>query len=309
MLNSGQTRGRDLVIGSCTLSKQNSVFFLLSHRTLFKLHFGFILSEVARDQEMSDMENEDEEQPLVASTENVEPELKTEEEEEELGVAMGDGGIGGGLMNYAPIEALDNEAIDNEPIEVAPPRSFPVPSHVTNLTCGISWDFFDKPVDLDMSVMVFDSYSFEKDCAFYNKTKILGGAIVHSGDQRDGMKEGDDETIEINLQELTEDIHALFFLVNVFEGGNFQSVETGSFTLYHQEKPIYNFGLGESLSPLSSPLFSAPHPSLFLSAVNTPAYSKKGTRSMYVRHRQVSGLQAHPHPSPRVLCSLVLTRS
>lgn len=37
------------------------------------------------------------------------------------------------------------------------------------------------------------------DCAYYNNLKALGKALVHSGDELDGRKDGVDEKVTLNL--------------------------------------------------------------------------------------------------------------
>lgn len=113
------------------------------------------------------------------------------------------------------------------------------------IKCGISWDFMGQPTDLDLSIVVFDKYSIEIDCAYYNKPKILSNAIIHSGDNRDGLIKGDDESISIKLDKIEKNITALYFIVNVHsKNKDFNNVETGLFSLYNSKNiPIYQYRL------------------------------------------------------------------
>ena len=74
------------------------------------------------------------------------------------------------------------------------------------ITAGIGWDFFDKAIDLDVTVVALDNYSLELDSAYYNQLSILNGAILHSGDNKTGVGDGDDETITIKLSELSSNL-------------------------------------------------------------------------------------------------------
>ena len=61
---------------------------------------------------------------------------------------------------------------------------------------GLSWDFFgDEKVDLDGTVVMIDDIGNIVDAVYYNKLKSDCGAIIHTGDQQDGTKEGYDESI------------------------------------------------------------------------------------------------------------------
>ena len=101
-----------------------------------------------------------------------------------------------------------------------------------SLKAGIAWDFFDKAIDLDVTIVAVDNYSLEMDSAYYNQLSILKGAIVHSGDNKTGVGDGDDEVIDIRLSELGVNCFSLWFIVNAYSGGNFTDVETATFTLY-----------------------------------------------------------------------------
>eukprot|EP01084_Bolivina_argentea_P295200 508160_1 len=77
-----------------------------------------------------------------------------------------------------------------------------ISSDNVEVTCGIGWDFFDKAIDLDVTVIALDVYSLEMDAAYYNQTNILNDSIIHSGDNKDGVGDGDDEKIKINLKSI-----------------------------------------------------------------------------------------------------------
>jgi len=52
-----------------------------------------------------------------------------------------------------------------------------------------------------------------------------GGAVTHSGDNKDGAGDGDDETIKLELDNLSADIKYVVFVVTAHnEGGSFKYV-------------------------------------------------------------------------------------
>ena len=66
-----------------------------------------------------------------------------------------------------------------------------------------------------------------KDSCYYNNVSAANGAVKHSGDNRSGEGEGDDESIVIDLDSLAADIKVIVFVVTANnEGGSFKHVET-----------------------------------------------------------------------------------
>jgi tellurium resistance protein TerZ len=95
------------------------------------------------------------------------------------------------------------------------------------LTLGLSWDFAEgtPKVDLDASAVLFSSTGTLVDAAYYNQLIAVGGAVVHSGDSKDGRKAGTDETITIDTARLIG-VQAIVFLLSAFEGGNLANCES-----------------------------------------------------------------------------------
>jgi stress response protein SCP2 len=99
-------------------------------------------------------------------------------------------------------------------------EDIPIDSAVA-LRVGLSWDFFDGCVktDLDCAALAFNSASTFEDACFFNQLEILDGSIKHSGDERDGTKEGFDEVILIDLARLPKDIEVIVLMVTAYQGG------------------------------------------------------------------------------------------
>ncbi|MFI8375971.1 TerD family protein [Pseudomonas helleri] len=102
---------------------------------------------------------------------------------------------------------------------------------------GLGWDpvkpsgFFakllnsDTAIDLDASCILLDSSKQPLDLVWFRQLKSNDGSIVHSGDNRTGEGDGDDESIQVNLEQLPAGVKHLVFTVNSFTGQNFESVE------------------------------------------------------------------------------------
>ena len=80
-------------------------------------------------------------------------------------------------------------------------------------------------IDLDASCIVLDSARQPLDLVWFRQLKSNDGSIVHSGDNRTGEGDGDDESIQVNLEQLPAGVKHLVFTVNSFTGQNFEAVE------------------------------------------------------------------------------------
>jgi tellurium resistance protein TerZ len=82
----------------------------------------------------------------------------------------------------------------------------------------------EKSIDLDASCIMFAGDK-PVDAIFFGQLKSKDGSIVHSGDNRTGKGEGDDEQIVVDLSRVPENVTALVFTVNSFTGQTFDAVE------------------------------------------------------------------------------------
>lgn len=91
-------------------------------------------------------------------------------------------------------------------------------------------------IDLDASVIGFDNRGNKVDAVWFRQLAGFGGAVKHSGDNRTGDGDGDDETINIDLTRLPANVHALVFTVNSFTGQTFERVENATCRLVDATK-------------------------------------------------------------------------
>jgi tellurium resistance protein TerZ len=107
---------------------------------------------------------------------------------------------------------------------------------LAKVTMGLGWDaikskgFFGfgaktESVDLDASCVLFDESNRPVDVVWFRQLKSKDGSIVHTGDNRTGAGEGDDEQIVVDLSRVPPDVKSLVFTVNSFTGQNFSQVE------------------------------------------------------------------------------------
>lgn len=109
-------------------------------------------------------------------------------------------------------------------------------SALSSISLGLGWDpvkagFFGKlmgssdEIDLDASCILLNSDLQKIDLVWFKQLKSTDGSIKHSGDNRTGDGDGDDETIHVDLQRLPAQVKHLVFTVNSFTGQNFEKVE------------------------------------------------------------------------------------
>ncbi|MBC7685107.1 MAG: TerD family protein [Bdellovibrionales bacterium] len=107
---------------------------------------------------------------------------------------------------------------------------------LTKITMGLGWDavkskgmfgFGSKSadIDLDASCIMFDEANNPVDFVWFRQLKSKDGSIVHTGDNRTGAGDGDDEQIVVDLSQIPANIKSLVFTVNSFTGQSFEQVQ------------------------------------------------------------------------------------
>lgn len=107
---------------------------------------------------------------------------------------------------------------------------------LTKIVMGLGWDakktkgFFgmgakDQEIDLDASCVLFDEAKQPLDAIFFGQLTSKDGSIKHTGDNRTGAGDGDDEQIVVDLSRVPANVKSIMFLVNSFTGQNFSQIE------------------------------------------------------------------------------------
>ncbi|MEP7765969.1 TerD family protein [Sanguibacter sp. 25GB23B1] len=106
---------------------------------------------------------------------------------------------------------------------------------LTRVRMGLGWDamkkkgFFgkkDQEIDLDASGLMFDSAKNLVDVVWFNQLSSRDGAVLHTGDNRTGAGDGDDESIIVDLTRVPSTVTTLVFTVNSFTGQDFTQIES-----------------------------------------------------------------------------------
>ena len=111
-----------------------------------------------------------------------------------------------------------------------------------NITFAASWDpvFAGKKVDIDISAFIYHNDTLQSldDVVWYKHTDAQ--TLHHSGDNRDGEGEGDDEKISIKLDGLTSDVNRIRLVATIYDfkerGQNFGSAKNAFLTLHNDDE-------------------------------------------------------------------------
>jgi tellurium resistance protein TerZ len=129
-------------------------------------------------------------------------------------------------------------------------------STLSRVVMGLGWDavktkgflgFGSKgaDIDLDASCVLFDESNKPLDVVWFRQLKSRDGSVEHSGDNRTGAGDGDDEQIIVNLQQVPANVKAIVFTVNSFTGQSFAQVENAYCRLLNADggKEVARFNL------------------------------------------------------------------
>ena len=132
---------------------------------------------------------------------------------------------------------------------------------LTNVVIGLGWDTnkYDGGNDFDLDSSVFllggnGKVTNEADFIFYNNREGAGGAVVHTGDNRTGAGEGDDEQVNINLSAVPANVERIAFTITIHEADsrsqNFGQVSNSYVRIFNEAtgEELIRYDLGEDFS-------------------------------------------------------------
>ena len=106
---------------------------------------------------------------------------------------------------------------------------------LTSVVMGLGWDVAKKKglfgfgreqsIDLDASCIIFDDNNNPIDLVYFGQLASRDGSVQHSGDNRTGEGDGDDEQIAVALNRIPANVKTLVFTVSNYTGQNFSQVE------------------------------------------------------------------------------------
>jgi tellurium resistance protein TerD len=132
---------------------------------------------------------------------------------------------------------------------------------LTKVIVGLGWDtnhyHGGQDFDLDAAAFLTDASSRviqDTDFIFYNNLVHTTGAVEHTGDNRTGEGDGDDEQIKINFGKVPVNIHRIAITVTIHDAEarsqNFGQVSNAFVRVVDEETghEILRFDLGEDFS-------------------------------------------------------------
>lgn len=137
-----------------------------------------------------------------------------------------------------------------------------------NVHVGLGWDpraTDGAEFDLDASaflVAASGKVRSEADFVFYNQLKSVCGSVEHTGDNRSGVGDGDDEVVYVYLDRVPADVAKIVFTVTIHEADarkqNFGQVGNAYIRLVNKDTgaEVVRFDLGEEYSTETAMVFA-----------------------------------------------------
>jgi tellurium resistance protein TerD len=132
---------------------------------------------------------------------------------------------------------------------------------LSKITVGLGWDTnkYDGGGQFDLDVSVFCANAAgkvekEKDFVFFNNLQNENGSVVHTGDNRSGDADGDDEQIKIELLSVPATTEKIAFTITIHDAAarsqNFGQVANAYVRILNDltGEEIIRFDLGEDFS-------------------------------------------------------------
>ena len=94
---------------------------------------------------------------------------------------------------------------------------------LTKVLVGLGWDpraTDGQEFDLDASAFLLNSAGKvrgDNDFIFYNQLRSPEGSVIHTGDNRTGQGDGDDESLKIKLDAVPSDVDKIIFVVTIHD--------------------------------------------------------------------------------------------
>jgi uncharacterized protein len=143
----------------------------------------------------------------------------------------------------------------------------PATPNLKRILVGLGWDArttAGDDFDLDASVFMVGGNGKvrrDEDFIFYHRLQSRCGAVKHTGDNRTGASEGDDEAIEVALEKVPDDIQRLVVCVTIYDADvrrqNFGQM-TGAFIRLvnlDNDQEIVRFDLAEEYGTETAMIF------------------------------------------------------
>ena len=144
--------------------------------------------------------------------------------------------LGGYTMRNLDMGHRLNHPLPGEPVIefnkwVKLPNRFTYVGLGWNIQAGLNYD-------LDASILSFDRRNTLMDIIFHKTLQSYDGSIIHYGDNRTGLGEGDDEVLSIDFAKIDPNIFTMAVIINSFKENSLVNVFNAFIRLYDAQKPI-----------------------------------------------------------------------
>jgi len=138
---------------------------------------------------------------------------------------------------------------------------------LTKVLIGLGWDSRvtdGAEFDLDASAFLLGANGkvrSDADFIFYNQMRSAEGSVEHTGDNRTGAGDGDDEAIKIDLIRVPQDIQKIAITVTIHDADmrhqNFGQVENAFIRVVNDQthNEVVRFDLNEDYSTETAMIF------------------------------------------------------
>ena len=104
---------------------------------------------------------------------------------------------------------------------------------------GLGWNIQQGfNYDLDASILCFNKMNTITEIVFHKNLHSFNGSILHYGDNRTGLGEGDDEVLSVDFAKLDPNIFSMTVIINSFKENSLVNVFDAFIRLYDAQKPI-----------------------------------------------------------------------
>jgi tellurium resistance protein TerD len=140
--------------------------------------------------------------------------------------------------------------------------------NLTKILVGLGWDpraTHGAEFDLDASAFLLGANNkvrSESDFIFYNQLRSPEGAVEHTGDNRTGVGEGDDEVIKVDLNRVPNDVYKIVFTVTIHDADmrkqNFGQVSNSFIRIVNEVSgaEVARYDLAEDASTETAMIFA-----------------------------------------------------
>ncbi|MFI8143922.1 TerD family protein [Acinetobacter sp. ABJ_C5_2] len=139
--------------------------------------------------------------------------------------------------------------------------------NLVRVLIGLGWDeraTDGAAFDLDASAFLLTASGKvrgDHDFIFYNQLKSQDGSVEHTGDNRSGQGDGDDETLLVNLSKVAPEVEKIAITVTIHDaqarGQNFGQIANAFIRVVNQDTnvEVVRFDLAEDYSTETAMVF------------------------------------------------------